>query len=86
MRVLALLAELGITRSQFAPGVAIGLPDFQILQSAFGTTDGDAVAAFVRLDTDANGALSVDELVQAAHDYYTSGDPKAPGNSLFGPL
>jgi len=65
---------------------AIGLPDFQILQSAFGTTDGDAVAAFARLDTDANGTLSVDELVQAAHEYYTSGDPKAPGNSLFGPL
>jgi Ca2+-binding EF-hand superfamily protein len=64
----------------------IGLQEFQILQAAFGTADGDAVMAFERLDTDANGALSVDELVQAAHDFYTGGDPQLPGNSLFGPL
>ncbi|NUT31973.1 MAG: hypothetical protein HOV79_02755 [Hamadaea sp.] len=65
---------------------AIGMNEFQILQSAFGTGDGDAVSAFQRLDTDGNGTLSVDELVQAAHDYYIGEDPKAPGNSLFGPL
>jgi len=65
---------------------AIGLAEFQILQSAFGTADGDAVAAFQRLDLDANGSLSVDELVRAAHEYYTGGDPRMPGNHLFGPL
>lgn len=65
---------------------AISLQDFQVLQAAFGVRDGDAASAFQRLDTDGNGSLSVDELVQAAHDYYTAEDPNAPGNSLFGPL
>ncbi|MEV0270648.1 MAG: hypothetical protein HOV71_15935 [Hamadaea sp.] len=65
---------------------AITLAEFQVLQSAFGTGDGDAIAAFERLDSDANGSLSVDELVQAAYEYYTGGDPKLAGNHLFGPL
>jgi Ca2+-binding EF-hand superfamily protein len=65
---------------------AVGLPEFQVLLTAFGTADDDAVEAFARLDLDANGRLSVDELVQAAYDYYTGSDPRLPGNHLFGPL
>ena len=56
------------------------------MQAAFGTRPDDADTSFVLLDHDHNGALSVDELVTAAHEYYTSADPKAPGNSLYGPL
>lgn len=65
---------------------AIQLEQFQILQSAFGTPTDDATAAFCLLDRDHNGSISVDELVLAAHEYYTSADPRAPGNSLYGPL
>jgi Ca2+-binding EF-hand superfamily protein len=65
---------------------AIQVSDFRILQAAFGTRAEDATASFVLLDRDHNGAISVDELVTAAHEYYTSADPKAPGNSLYGPL
>jgi Ca2+-binding EF-hand superfamily protein len=65
---------------------AITVEDFGTMQAAFGTTDTDAVAAFQRLDLDHNGRLSVDELVKAAHEYYTSADPAAPGNYLYGPL
>lgn len=64
----------------------IGLDEFQVLQAAFGTPDDDATAAFYLLDRDRNGSLSVDELVIAAHEYYTSADPQAPGNALYGPL
>jgi Ca2+-binding EF-hand superfamily protein len=62
------------------------LDEFQIFQTAFGTPDDDATAAFHLLDRDHNGSLSVDELVIAAHEFYTSDDPQALGNSLFGPL
>jgi hypothetical protein len=53
-------------------------------------TGGSAVpnseAAFAALDLNADGALSVEELVQATREYYTSPDPSALGNNLFGPL
>ena len=65
---------------------AIQLEQFQILQAAFGTPDDDATATFFLLDRDSNGSISVDELMLAAHEYYTSADPQAPGNSLYGPL
>jgi Ca2+-binding EF-hand superfamily protein len=65
---------------------SVGLEEFQVFQSAFGTTDDDATAAFDLLDRDHNGSISVDELIVAAHQYYTSADPQAPGNSLYGPL
>lgn len=64
----------------------VGLDEFQVFQAAFGTSDDDATAAFYMLDRDNNGSLSVDELVIAAHEYYTSPDPQAPGNALYGPL
>jgi Ca2+-binding EF-hand superfamily protein len=65
---------------------AIELEHFQTLQMAFGTPESDAVLAFHLLDRDHNGSLSVDELLLAAHEYYTSADPQAIGNSLYGPL
>lgn len=43
-------------------------------------------AAFTTLDTDGDGSLSKDEIRSAVEQYYTSEDPGAPGNSLFGPL
>ena len=60
--------------------------EFLKLQNGFGTTPADSKAAFVALDRDHNGSLSVDELVVAAKQFYTSDDPNAVGNALFGPL
>jgi Ca2+-binding EF-hand superfamily protein len=65
---------------------AIQVSEFRVLQAAFGTRADDATASFLLLDRDHNGTISVDELVAAAHEYYTSADPKALGNSLYGPL
>ena len=65
---------------------SIQLEQFQILQAAFGTPEADALTAFSLLDRDNNGSISVEELLMAAHEYYTSADPQALGNSLYGPL
>ena len=36
------------------------------------------------MDTNHNGYLTVQELVNAAHEYFTSPDPHARGGWLFG--
>ncbi|WP_394436502.1 EF-hand domain-containing protein [Streptomyces sp. SGAir0957] len=40
--------------------------------------------SFRRIDRDGNGVISKDELKQAVVEYFTSDDPEAPGNWLFG--
>ncbi|MEU6764877.1 EF-hand domain-containing protein [Streptomyces sp. NPDC046853] len=41
--------------------------------------------SFRRVDRDGNGVISKAELKQAVVEYFTSSDPGAPGNWLFGP-
>ncbi|GHH63027.1 calcium-binding protein [Streptosporangium violaceochromogenes] len=65
---------------------AVGPEEFRTMLSAFGTPHGDVDTAFARLDLDGDGSVSVDELVEATRQYYTSADPGAAGNWLFGPL
>ncbi|KAB8192673.1 hypothetical protein FH608_024630 [Nonomuraea phyllanthi] len=64
----------------------IGPGEFRTMLSAFGVAYDDVDEAFDRLDRTGRGALTVDELVLAAADYYRSDDPNAAGNWLFGPL
>jgi Ca2+-binding EF-hand superfamily protein len=40
---------------------------------------------FSRLDTDQDGCLSKDDLIQLVTDFYYSDDPNAPANLMFGP-
>ncbi|MGI8329138.1 EF-hand domain-containing protein [Actinomadura scrupuli] len=65
---------------------SIGPGGFRAMQQAFGTSAEDADAAFERLDRDGSQTLTVDELVEAAREFYTGDDPEAAGNWLFGPL
>jgi Ca2+-binding EF-hand superfamily protein len=60
--------------------------EFEVLQRAFSTPPDEVAAAFERMDTDGDGALSTAELVAAIRDYYVGTDPEAPGNWLFGPV
>ncbi len=64
----------------------LGPAEFRTMQLAFGTDAKDIDLAFAALDRNSDGRLDVDELVQAAREYYTSDDPNARGNLLFGPL
>ncbi len=63
----------------------VNAADFRTLQTAFGTSDQDSERAFQTLAR-TRESLTCDELVQAVREYYTSPDPAAPGNTLFGPL
>ncbi|MEU0570072.1 hypothetical protein ABZ297_32470 [Nonomuraea sp. NPDC005983] len=64
----------------------IGPGEFRTLLSAFGTAYDDVDEAFDRLDRSGRGALTRDELVLAAWQFYACDDPNAAGNWLFGPL
>ncbi|MFI6642625.1 EF-hand domain-containing protein [Streptomyces sp. NPDC050504] len=62
----------------------IDRPEFQTLETVLGVAEPDSRAAFDRLDTDGDGTLRVAEYLVAVRDYYTSPDPEAPGNWLYG--
>lgn len=58
--------------------------EFHAFQRAFGSSEANSKLAFQKLDRDKSGHLSVQELLKAWEEYYTSEDPNAPGNWLFG--
>ncbi|GAA5073621.1 EF-hand domain-containing protein [Nocardia iowensis] len=59
--------------------------EFQAMEAVLGISAEDSRMAFDKLDTDSDGALSVQEYLDAVRDYYTNPDPEAPGNWLYGP-
>jgi len=64
----------------------VGLADLRTLHEAFGLADGTAEQALAKLDLDGSGRITTAELSEAAREYYTSDDPEALGNWLFGPI
>ncbi len=60
--------------------------EFLLVHEAFGRSEQDSDYAFAALDLDGDGALGCGELLHAVRDYYTSADPNAIGNLLFGRL
>ncbi|MFE7659502.1 EF-hand domain-containing protein [Streptomyces celluloflavus] len=58
--------------------------EFGRLYGNSGLTPTEVDELFRRLDTDHSGTLSVDELANAAVDFYQSSDPKSPANWLNG--
>lgn len=64
----------------------VGAEEFARFHKAFGTSEENSRISFERLDANGNGNLSVDELVNAWKEFYTSLDPEAPGNWLFGDI
>jgi Ca2+-binding EF-hand superfamily protein len=53
---------------------------------ALGVSLEEKEAAFDHMDVDGSGVLSVDEIVEAAREFFTSADPEVRGNWMFGPL
>ncbi|MBP2472117.1 Ca2+-binding EF-hand superfamily protein [Crossiella equi] len=60
--------------------------EFAAFQRASGTSPGNSIYAFSRLDRDGDGALSVAELLTAWREFYTSFEANAPGNWLYGDI
>ncbi|ROR37711.1 EF-hand domain-containing protein [Kitasatospora cineracea] len=57
-----------------------------IMDTLFGLAPDVSDAAFSHLDRNGDGALEPQEFQAAVADYFTSEDPEAGGNWLFGPL
>lgn len=60
--------------------------EFAAFHKAFGMSPHQSQIAFDKLDTNGNGYLEVEELLTAWQEYYTSDDPEAGGNWLFGDI
>ena len=60
--------------------------EYADLAAAYGTRAGQAARAFRRLDLDRNGVLDSAEYTLAITQFFTSPDPRAPGNLVFGHL
>ncbi len=57
--------------------------EFAVLLKARGRSDADCALAFAHLDTDGDGSISLQEYVDAVHQYYTNPAEGTPGNRLY---
>jgi Ca2+-binding EF-hand superfamily protein len=57
--------------------------EFQVLLRARGLTEAECGIAFAHLDTDGDGAISVQEYVAAVRDFYTNPAEDTPGSWLY---
>ncbi len=62
---------------------ALDSGDYLLLLRAFGLDAARGPAAFTRLDRDADGRVTVGELLQAVDEFFRSSDADAPGHWLF---
>ncbi|MET9489729.1 patatin-like phospholipase family protein [Nocardia sp. NPDC006630] len=62
----------------------LNVDELRSLLTALRVDTADIHAVSLRLDTNNDGVLSIDELDEAFCDYFTSEEPGAPGNLLFG--
>ena len=64
----------------------IGPDEFCNFFSCYGMSAAMARQIFMDLDADGDGAVSHQELMEMAREFYRGDNPNAPGNLLFGPL
>ena len=57
--------------------------EFQVLLQARGLSEAECGIAFAHVDTDGDGSISLQEYVDAVHDYYTNPAEGTPGSWLY---
>ncbi|MEV6237449.1 EF-hand domain-containing protein [Lentzea sp. NPDC051838] len=57
--------------------------EFQVLLQARGLSEAECRTAFAHVDTDGDGSISLQEYVDAVHDYYTNPAEGTPGSWLY---
>lgn len=85
-RYLAPLASAIIGMCDIDGDRRISRAELAGIHRGLGMADHDHDAAMRNLDTDGDGYVNEDELLEAIRDFFSSDDPKARGNSLFGPF
>jgi Ca2+-binding EF-hand superfamily protein len=63
---------------------ALDFTEFARVMAAFGVSKNDADFTFGNIDADGNGHITPNEWLEALRQFWTSADPDAPGNTLFG--
>ena len=63
----------------------IGPNEFADFYGVFGLSVSLAETVFAELDTNGDGRITRDELLEMSRQFYRSDDVEAPGNFLFGP-
>ncbi len=64
----------------------VSLDEARRILLTLGVEDTETDDVLRKLDTDGDGILSLEEILQADEDFYTSENPEAAGNWLFGPF
>ena len=64
----------------------LGADEFCNFYGIYGLKSALARRVFLDRDIDGDGSVTRQELLDMANEFYTSDDPDAPGNRLFGPL
>lgn len=62
----------------------ISLDDWQLFFRTIGVPETDYRTAFEKLDRSGNGYLTFDEITEAGREFFSSDDPDARGNWLYG--